>query len=120
MQFIDRVVDDPDCTKKRRKAEGQDQDVDVERFSDLVLPSSQSCLCVSIASSDGEDEELKHQAEATSLVQGENTGERKTRLTRRSREASWSKWRQTWVPVAHTPRPLWTRNGTKSYVRSVG
>ena len=52
VQFIDRVVDDPDCTKKRMKAEGQDQDVDVERFSDLVLPSSQSCLCVSIASSD--------------------------------------------------------------------
>ena len=52
VQFIDRLVDDPDCTKKRRKAEGQDQDDDVERFSDLVLPSSQSCLCVSIASSD--------------------------------------------------------------------
>ena len=70
VQFIDRLVDDPDCTKKRRKAEGQDQDVDVERFSDLVLPSSQSCLCVSIASSDGEEEELKQQAEGTSLVQG--------------------------------------------------
>ena len=70
MQFIDRVVGDPDCTKKRRKGEGQGQDVDVERFGDLVLPSSQSCLCVSIASSDGEEEELKHQAEATSLVQG--------------------------------------------------
>ena len=70
VQFIDRVVDDPDCTRKRRKAEGQDQDVDVERFSDLVLPSSQSCLCVSIASSDGEEEELKHQGEARSLVQG--------------------------------------------------
>ena len=77
VQFIDRVVDDPDCTKKRRKAEGQDQEVDVERFSDLVLPSSQSCLCVSIASSDesgdeadGEEEELKQQTEATSLVQG--------------------------------------------------
>ena len=84
-----------------------------ERFKDLVLPSSQSCLCVSIASSDeggdeagdgsteewtevkkrgrkkptkkstassgrkestatsgGEEEELKQQAEATSLVQG--------------------------------------------------
>ena len=71
MQFIDRLVDDPDCTKKRRKAEGQDQDVDVERFSDLVLPSSQSCLCVSIASSDGEEEELKQRAEGTSLVQRE-------------------------------------------------
>ena len=70
MQFIDRLVDDPDCTKKRRKAEGQDQDVEVERFSDLVLPPSQSCLCVSIASSDGEEEELKRQAEGTSLVQG--------------------------------------------------
>ena len=77
VQFIDRLVDDPDCTKKRRKAEGQDHDVDVERFSDLVLPSSQSCLCVSIASSDesgdeadGEEEELKQQAEGTSLVQG--------------------------------------------------
>ena len=71
MQFIDRLVDDPDCIKKRRKAEGQDQDVEVERFSDLVLPSSQSCLCVSIASSDGEEEEeLKQQAEGTSLVQG--------------------------------------------------
>ena len=70
VQFIDRLVDDPDCTKKRRKAEGQDQDVDVERFSDLVLPSSESCLCVSIASSDGEEEELKQQAEGTSLVQG--------------------------------------------------
>ena len=84
VQFVDRVVDDPDCIKKRRKAEGQDQDVDVEvrrlgpsilstlmsRFGDLVLPSSQSCLCVSIASSDGEEEELKHQPEATSLVQG--------------------------------------------------
>ena len=63
--------------RKRRKAEGQDHDVDVERFSDLVLPSSQSCLCVSIASSDesgdeadGEEEELKQQAEGTSLVQG--------------------------------------------------
>ena len=70
VQFIDRLVDDPECTKKRRKTEGQDQDVDVERFGDLVLPSSQSCLCVSIASSDGEEEELKHQAEVTSLVQG--------------------------------------------------
>ena len=84
MQFIDRVVDDPaamqrqaSTIKKRRKAEGQDQDVDVERFKDLVLPSSQSCLCVSIASSDeggdeadGEEEELKQHAEATSLVQG--------------------------------------------------
>ena len=84
VQFIDRVVDDPaamqrqaSTIKKRRKAEGQDQDVDVERFKDLVLPSSQSCLCVSIASSDeggdeadGEEEELKQQAEATSLVQG--------------------------------------------------
>ena len=70
VQFIDRLVDDPDCTKKRRKAEGQVQDDDVERFSDLVLPSSQSCLCVSIASSDGEEEELKQQAEGTSLVQG--------------------------------------------------
>ena len=70
VQFIDRLVDDPDCTKKRRKAEGQDQDADVERFSDLVLPSTQSCLCVSIASSDGEEEELKHQGESTSLVQG--------------------------------------------------
>ena len=105
VQFIDRLVDDPDCTKKRRKGEGQDQDVDVERFSDLILPSSQSCLCVSIASSDGEEEELKQQAEGTSLVQGENTGVRKTRLTRGSREVSWSKWRQTWGPVAHTPRP---------------
>ena len=74
VQFIDRLVDDPDCTKKRRKAEGQDQDVDVERFSDLVLPSSQSCLCVSIASSDGEEEELKHEAEGTSLVQGGEHG----------------------------------------------
>ena len=51
---------------KRRKAEGQDQDVDVKRVSDLVLPPSRSCLCVSIASSgesgdeaDGEEEELK-------------------------------------------------------------
>ena len=77
MQFIDRVVDDPDCIKKRRKAEGQHQDVDVERFSDLVLPSSQSCLCVSIASSDEsgdeadeEEEELKQQTQTTSLVQG--------------------------------------------------
>ena len=50
---------------------------------------------------------------------GENTGARKTILTRRSREASWS-WRQTWGPVAHTPRPWWTRNGTKSCARSVG
>ena len=33
-----------DRTKKRRKAEGQDQDVDVERFNDLVLPSSQPGL----------------------------------------------------------------------------
>ena len=107
--FIDRVVDDPDCAKKRRKAEGQDQDVDVDRFKDLVLPSSSSCLCVSIASSDeggdeagdgstegctevkktgrtkptkkstassgGEEEELKQQAEARSLVQG---GERRS------------------------------------------
>ena len=70
VQFIDRLVDDPDCTKKRRKAEGQVQGDDVERFSDLVLPSSQSCLCVSIASSNGEEEELKQQAEGTSLVQG--------------------------------------------------
>ena len=69
-------------TLQRRggKAEGQDQDVDVKRFSDLVLPSSQSCLCVSIASSDesgdeadGEEEELKQQTEATSLVQVERT-----------------------------------------------
>ena len=84
-----------------------------ERFKDLVLPSSQSCLereilCVSIASSDegghdagdgstegwtevkkrgrkkptkkstassdGEEEELKQQAEATSLVQGGDCG----------------------------------------------
>ena len=36
----------------------------------LILLTSQSCLCVSIASSDGEEEELKHQAESTSLVQG--------------------------------------------------
>ena len=59
-------------TAQRRggRQEGQDQDVDVERFSDLVLPSSQSCLCVSIASSDGEEEELKQQAEGTSLGQG--------------------------------------------------
>ena len=70
VQFIDRLVDDPDCIKKRRKVEGQDQDVDVERFSDFVLPSSQSCLCVSVASSDGEEEELKQQADGTSLVQG--------------------------------------------------
>ena len=110
MQFIDRLVDDPDCTKKRRKAEGQEQDVDVERFGDLVLPSSQSCLCVSIASSDGsgdeadgEEENNKQRARVSS--KGENIGARKTRLTRRSREASWSKWRQTWGPVAHTPRP---------------
>ena len=48
-----------------------------ERFKDLVLPSPQSCLCVSIASSDeggdeadGEEEELKQQEEATRLVQG--------------------------------------------------
>ena len=79
-----------------------------ERFKDLVLPSSQPCLCVSIASSDeggdeaedgstegwtevkkrgrkkptkkstassgGEEEELKQQAEATSLVQGGDCG----------------------------------------------
>ena len=72
VQFVDRVVDDPDCTKKRRKAEGQDQDVDVERFKDLVLPSSQSCLCVSIASSDegGDEADGEEEAEATSLVQG--------------------------------------------------
>ena len=104
VQFIDRLVDDPDCTKKKGKAEGQVRDDDVERFSDLVLPSSQSCLCVSIASSDGEEEELKQQAEGTNLVLGENTGAKKTRLTRRSQKASWFRWRQTWGPVAHTPQ----------------
>ena len=76
VQFIDRVVDDPDRTKKRRKAEGQDQDVDVERFNDLVLPSSQPGLerkvfYASMASSDEEEEEPEQeQAEARSLVQG--------------------------------------------------
>ena len=77
VQFIDRVVDDPDRTKKRRKAEGQDQDVDVERFSDLVLPTSQPSLerkvfCASMASTDevGEEPE-QEQAEARGLVQGE-------------------------------------------------
>ena len=48
-----------DRTKKRRKAEGQDQDVDVERFDDLFLPSSQPGLerkvfHASLASSDEE------------------------------------------------------------------
>ena len=125
-----------------------------ERFKDLVLPSSQSCLCVSIASSDeGGDEDgarkyrgmdrgeekrkegnrrrgawplatkrrkcssNKQRPEVSS--KGENTGVRKTRLTRKAWEASWSKWRQTWGPVAHTPRPRWTRSGPKSCTRSV-
>ena len=65
-----------DRIKERRKAEGQDQDVDVERFSDLVLPSSQPSLerkvfYASMASSDEEEEEPEQeQAEARSLVQG--------------------------------------------------
>ena len=69
---------------------GEQFDLDAEsnheRFKDLALPSSQSCLereslYVSIASSDedgdeadGEEEELKQQAEATSLVQGGDCG----------------------------------------------
>ena len=101
VQFIDRVVDDPavmqrqacageqadevpdatpfgkaNRTKKRRKAEGQDQDVGVERFSDSALPSSQPSLerkvfCASMASSGEEVEEPEQeQAEVRSLVQG--------------------------------------------------
>ena len=59
-----------DRTKKRRKAEG---DVDVERFNDLVLPSSQPGLerkvfYASMASSDEEPEQER--AEARNLVQG--------------------------------------------------
>ena len=91
---------------------GEQFDLDTEsnheRFKDFVLPSSQSCLCVSIASSDeggeeaghgstegwtevkkrgrkkptkkstassdGEEEELRQQAETTSLVQGRDSG----------------------------------------------
>ena len=65
-----------DRTKKRRKAEGQDQDVDVERFSDLVFTSSQPGLerkvfYASMASSDEEGEEPEQErSEAISLVQG--------------------------------------------------
>ena len=72
-----------DRTKKKKKAKEPDQDVDVsnlERFSDLVLPSSQPSLKrklfrASMASSDeeGEDPEQEH-AVARSLVQG---GERR-------------------------------------------
>ena len=64
------------CTKKRRKAEGQDQDVDVQQFSDSALPFSQPSLernvfCASMASSDEEVEEPEQeQAEVRSLVQG--------------------------------------------------
>ena len=66
------------------------------------------------------NEKRPEQAETRSLGQGEIASMRKMKLTRRSREASWSKWRQTWGPVAHTPRPRWTRDGTKSCGRSVG
>ena len=56
-----------DGTKKRRKAEGQDQEVDVEWFSEFVLPSSQpsperKVFYASMASSDEEPEQ--EQAEA--------------------------------------------------------
>ena len=62
------------CTKKSRTAEGQDQDVDVERFSDSALPFSQPSLerkvfCASMASSDEEVEEPA-QEQVRSLVQG--------------------------------------------------
>ena len=76
---MQRLFGKADLTKKKRKAEGPDQDVDVsriERFSDLVLPSSQPSLerkvfYASMASSDEEgDEPEQEQAEVRSLVQG--------------------------------------------------
>ena len=38
-----------------------------------------------------------------------DAGERWVRLTRETQDTSWSKWRQTWGLVAHTPRPRRTR-----------
>ena len=154
------LTENDEFEAQQKELEGTDRLINVpvaiqhQRFKDLVLPSSQSCLCVSIASSDEggdeagdgstegwtemkkrgrkkptkksasssdlEEEELKQQAEATSLVQGETAGVRKTKLTRKAQEVSWSKWRQTWRQVAHTSRPQWTRSGPKSYARSVG
>ena len=67
--FIDRLVDDPDCTKKRRKAEGQDQDVDVERFSDLVLPSSEGTSLVQGGEHRCEEDETNAQVPESELVQ---------------------------------------------------
>ena len=34
-----------------------------------------------------------------------DAGERWVRLTRETQDTSWTKWRQTWGLVAHTPRP---------------
>ena len=87
-----------DRTKKRRKAEGQDQDVDVERFSDLVLPSSQPGLerkvfYASMASSDEEGEEPE-QEQTGGVVKG----------TRQEKISICSQWRLTRRQVAHTSR----------------
>ena len=61
------------------------------------------------------EEEGQEQTEARSLGQGRERGCEEDD----AREAIWSKWRQTWGPVAHTPRPRWTKNGTKNSARSV-
>ena len=37
-----------------------------------------------------------------------------------AQNVSWFTWRQTWEPVAHTPRPRGTRNGPKNCERSAG
>ena len=91
VQFIDRVVDDPAVrereafniearelieddsvgvkqqeserllSKKKRRLPVETES-NHERFKDLVLPSSQSCLCVSIASSDEGGGEAGHES----------------------------------------------------------
>ena len=97
-QFIDKVVYIPVFKQKQ-----------------MSVGASGSC-----AESQGEEEQEDRKI-GGSLGQGrECEAMRKMKLTRRSREAGWSKWRQSWGPVAHTPRPRWTRNGTKSCARSVG
>ena len=84
VQFIDKVVD-----------------VSVIRQRQMSVGPSGSCQ--------GEEGQEEREM-GGSLVQVENTGAGKTRLTRKAREASWPEWRQTWGRVAHTARPRWTRS----------
>ena len=98
----------------------------LKQFEGLVLPSSRSCLqrktfCVGIASSgeEGEEDPKERQRKARSLVQDESAGERWAGPTRKAWNTSWSKWRQTWRPVAHTSRPGRSRSGPKGCTKSV-